>query len=596
MKTSSILQLIALIILAISTLYPLQAYGFLPGIPSLPGLPGAGQDLAEDALFDNDEDAPPPVDNNIDGRAFCDPDPDSDNHVCNPEQTCQKRFRNILPNSGANPFLNTENTEQGEEGEEQPTNPGQGGEIEPVYECVAPPNIPGMERSRYYSGTQDGYNQSQPNLNDPGVPVNIINQGPVPVDLFNYPNPINTNVVSPNPMPVRVIDDLPMYHQTRIDEAQAAIQQARTTQQTANSVMRTVNQNNLAVRNPEEIRQENVETVIEDPTTGLKATAQSEHGNNPEMDFTELDTMFGNFKSEQNPTHLSSRTTNDVCGDAVTREEASEVGLSCALSFLEPQNRPDGQKYEIWQKANENFEIAQEHTGSMIENGYYPVTEDGDRNPFTAQIKTPASTVSETVDQTVNASLSQVLNESGAAGDACWGRLPGQAIDGTLNPVLRDGILKDLENFDTDGANTDQELAAADQVIQNDLAQNLVAGANCEVSRTVDNILAGTPFSFDLDSGIVGFSENINLWGFDISAEGEFNARPGTLDGFGLSNDDVGSISINDNGDIVTEEGGTFSDVDELIGELGGPDEQPQAGDFLEADEFEFGDENELDL
>ncbi len=206
--------------------------------------------------------------NNLYGDETCGPE-----LSCSGTETCQIRFRDILPITEPNPIL-----QDNEEG------------FAVRYECVEAPQL--RAPNSVYRGPQrsDGYNTVIPR-GTAGVPVNLINvTDPIPVDIFN-PNPVPTNIVAPSPIPVVVVDDLAVYHQSKLDEAQAQISKSQAQNEVVEKVAQEITENNLQYKNAwREINELAFQTATVSETGTLPALF-TELANSPYENLTQIESQ-----------------------------------------------------------------------------------------------------------------------------------------------------------------------------------------------------------------------------------------------------------------------------------------------------------------
>ncbi len=422
---------------------------------------------------------PPTEANNLYG-AGCGPD-----LVCGQNQTCQKTYRGVLPITSPNSTLGdliggvvsdiTGSDEAGDLAGQAIDGGFTGGEeIEPVYACIDAPVIDAPD-SRYQGPqTGDGYNTSVPNLDDPGVPVNIINQGPVPVDLFN-PLPVPTNIVSPNPLPVVVVDDLAMYQQKElIDGPLAEQQKAQTIGTVSDNVRNNISQQNLTPENYDDVRKLGIDFGVLDPETGVVAKdALETYQSYQSFDLSILDEIRQEFEDLKEFENTFDRPDyNDFCEGEVT--EASQISMECTMLALMSQNNLNDIEISIRSEAERRAQQAAAQLDQELRDGdgFFSKTDNNERNPFTKIIQSPGSNIDELVNKVIGATFDQAI----VASDKCYASVPTNILEGTLDPVLKEGLFGDY---------TEENPLSS---IGDTLLENLASSINCELNNTLSGL------------------------------------------------------------------------------------------------------------
>ncbi len=405
--------------------------------------------------------------------------------TCAPDEVCQKTFggfdeSDVLPPN--EPPSGEQNTN--DEGDGDDSNTIDDGSIynDVQYRCVEPPEIdgPDSDNNKYrVDGSDDGYNNANlftEGQDDPGVPVNIINQDALPVDIFN-PNPIPTHITSPNPIPVTVVDDLALYQQKElIDKPLANKQKQATISEVNKQVREDINEQNL-VQTPADLKAKGVESGAFDSTTGSLSIAERKFANSfarPDIENLREDfqiaqdiTKGGGAEALPDPSFEEMPNCNPEDGDL------DDQGLDCALAGLKPENNAYDQTVALRKLTQAKVGQAQENLQQEQQagDGFLAKSKDGDKNPFTKTITSPGQSIAGVVEKTLNASIDQSIVSS----DRCFSSVPGAVKEGTLNPLLRNGLFNKPEESDFE------------QVFQN-IYNTILSAISCEVENEVSSI------------------------------------------------------------------------------------------------------------
>lgn len=336
---------------------------------------------------------------------------------------------------------------------------------------------------------------------------------PLPVDIFN-PLPLPVNITSPTPLPVVVVDDLALYQQKELIDAPLAAQQKAKTIATVSDTLRyQISNDNLMPSNYFALKQLGIQFGALDSETGVVAKdAIDTYGEYANFPLDKNEKLAQYFRELQDPTksQLPKETFTEKCGN-IKLEEADT--LDCIVEGLKPNNNINDIAATIGfmasQKSDEAYDLLIEEVRAG--NGYFAKSE-GD-NPFTKVIQTPGSDIS---------SLSQKVNEATidqaiiASGDNCFEAIPNNILEGSLKPVLTQGLygVKDtlssvLNNAKSDPINSLQnpqvfanQLQAGVtgalpdpnrffQSLQNSLVQNVTSGLSCQLNKQISGLLNG---------------------------------------------------------------------------------------------------------
>ena len=261
---------------------------------------------------------------------------------------------------------------------------------------------------------------------------------PLPVDLFN-PLPLPVNVTSPTPLPVVVVDDLALYQQKELIDAPLAAQQKAKTIATVSDTLRyQISNDNLIPNNYWSLNQLGTKFGALDTKTGVLPQAVNLYGNYANFSLESNEALTKYFQDSQDPikSKLRPETFSAQCGNIKPEEVSS---LECAALLADGNNIHDI-SYEILTKAFQKSTEARnllEQEVVYIGEGYFSNTANGDKNPFTKQIQTPGSNISSLSEKVTEATIDQAIL---ASGDNCFEAIPKNILDGTLKPVLTQGL------------------------------------------------------------------------------------------------------------------------------------------------------------
>jgi len=355
---------------------------------------------------------------------------------------------------------------------------------------------------------------------------------PLPVDIFN-PLPLPVNITSPTPLPVVVVDDLALYQQKELIDAPLAAQQKAKTIATVSDTLRyQISNDNLMPQNLDDLRKLGIQFGALDSETGVVAKdAIDTYGEYANFPLDKIEKLAQYFRDLQDPTksQLPKETFTEKCGN-IKLEEADT--LDCIVEGLKPNNNSNDIAATIGFMASQKSDEARsqlEQEVVTMGDGYFSKTENNDKNPFTKVIQTPGSNISSLSEKVTEATIDQAIV---AAGDNCFEAIPNNILEGSLKPVLTQGLYgvnntlsSVLNNAKSDPINSLQnpqgfanQLQAGVtgaipdpnrffQSLQNSLVQNVTSGLSCQLNKQVSGLL----------NGILG---NVNIPGIgDISGD-----------------------------------------------------------------------------
>jgi hypothetical protein len=336
---------------------------------------------------------------------------------------------------------------------------------------------------------------------------------PLPVDLFN-PLPLPVNVTSPTPLPVVVVDDLALYQQKELIDAPLAAQQKAKTIATVSDTFRyEISSRNLIPDNYFAIQSLGIQFGALDPETGVIAKDAIEtYGNYANFSLDKNNELTQYFKNLQDPTksQLPKETFTEKCGN-IKVEEATT--LECQLLGMQTNNNANDISVNIAYDAQRKSTLAGELLDKELRdgNGYFAKS-DGE-NLFTKKIQTPGNNVASLSEKVAEATIDQAIV---ASGDNCFEAIPKNILDGTLKPVLTQGLYgvnntlaSVLNNVKSDPINSlqnPQNFANQLQAgvtgaipdpnrffrsLQDSLVQNVTSGLSCELNKQISGLLNG---------------------------------------------------------------------------------------------------------
>lgn len=476
------------------------------------------------------------------------------NITCKADQTCQKTYRGVLPIDEPNPTATSflESITDALLG----TGGLDGVDIEPKWECVAPKRLE-APASPYRGGTgclpprtgtllgrglifggipaiplptpdaqslellpsippQNRDFEIPPGTSEPARPMRLggepegctyngINQvidtsrliAPLPVDLFN-PLPLPVNVTSPNPLPVVVVDDLALYQQKElIDAPLAAQQKAKTIGVISDNLRGAVSQDNLIPDNYFAPTALGMQFGALDAETGVVTKeAIDVYGDYVNFDLATVDILTEWYKDRQTQkSKLPPETLTKNCGN-ITITEAGDKSFECGMQALLSYNNPNDLYQIVKREADEKSIKVESYINNSLRDGrgYLPTTEDNNKNPLTNKVKTPGSDNQELAAKIMQSTIDQAIEGSG---DNCYEALPQNILEGSLKPVLRDGLYgvsNSLAGVLTNGseegaADINDQLTDVFTALGDSLLANLTQGLSCEMTNSLSSLL-----------------------------------------------------------------------------------------------------------
>ena len=210
---------------------------------------------------------------------------------------------------------------------------------------------------------------------------------------------------------------------------------------------------------------------------------------------------------------MPDETFTQSCGNVKT-EDAGEISLECALLALQDNNTANGIASITQRIAEEKSLNATELLRQEVDNGsgYFAKT-NGDKNPFTKTIQSPGSNIANLTDKVLESTIDQAIVGSG---DRCFAAIPNNILEGSLKPVLTQGLygvnntlasaqfnainnpvdtLQNPGNF-ANQLNSGLQNAVPDpdrffKSLQNSLVQNVTGGLSCEFNKQISGLLNG---------------------------------------------------------------------------------------------------------
>ena len=338
---------------------------------------------------------------------------------------------------------------------------------------------------------------------------------PLPVDIFN-PLPLPVNVTSPTPLPVVVVDDLALYQQKELIDAPLAAQQKAKTIATVSDTLRyQISNDSLIPDNYFALNSLGWQFGALDPTTGVVSKeAIDKYGSYQNFSLDKNKDIEQYFKDLQDQkSQLPDEDFTQNCGNVKT-EEAGEVSLECALLALQPNNNANdiariSQRIAEEKSLNATDLLKQEVSDGS---GYFAKT-NGDKNPFTKTIQSPGSNIANLTDKVLESTVDQAIT---ASGDNCFEAIPNNILEGSLKPVLTQGLygvkntlasaksnvinnpvntLQNPDNF-ANQLSSGLQSAVPDpdrffKSLQNSLVQNVTGGLSCEFNKQISGLLNG---------------------------------------------------------------------------------------------------------
>lgn len=261
---------------------------------------------------------------------------------------------------------------------------------------------------------------------------------PLPVDIFN-PLPLPVNVTSPTPLPVVVIDDLALYQQKElIDAPLAALQKAQTIATVSDTLRYQVSIDNLAINNYFSTMKLGWQYGAIDNKTGVAGReAIDVYGDYQNFALDQNNATIQAFRDLQDQKSLlKPETFTEKCGN-ITPAEAVNAGWECSILILQSNNAPGDITENIRELAADKSRLATELLQMEVKDGYMATTLNNDKNPLTKQITSPSSAVQAATDKVFAATIDQAII---ASGDNCFESIPNNIINGSLKPILTQGL------------------------------------------------------------------------------------------------------------------------------------------------------------
>ena len=338
---------------------------------------------------------------------------------------------------------------------------------------------------------------------------------PLPVDIFN-PLPLPVNITSPTPLPVVVVDDLALYQQKELIDAPLAAQQKAKTIATVSDTLRyQISNDNLIPNNYFALKSLGWQYGALDPNTGVVSKeAIDKYGSYQNFSLVKNEAIEQYFKDLQDQKNqLPDESFTQNCGN-IKIEDAGDTSLECALLGLQLNNNTNDIAANIKRQAEEKSLNAAELLKQEVSDGsgYFAKT-NGDKNPFTKTIQSPGSNIANLTDKVLESTIDQAIVGSG---DRCFAAIPNNILEGSLKPVLTQGLygvnntlasaqfnainnpvdtLQNPGNF-ANQLNSGLQNAVPDpdrffKSLQNSLVQNVTGGLSCEFNKQISGLLNG---------------------------------------------------------------------------------------------------------
>lgn len=327
---------------------------------------------------------------------------------------------------------------------------------------------------------------------------------PLPVDIFN-PLPLPVNVTSPNPLPVVVVDDLALYQQKELVDAPLAAQQkAKTIGIISDDLRYQISTDNLIPNNYFAPTALGIQFGALDEETGVVVKDSIDaYGDYVNYDLDTIDVLTEWYEDRQDQKYkLPTETLPALCGN-ITIPEAGEKSLFCGMTALLSQNNPNDLYDTVWRYADDKNAVSEEYIDNSLRDGrgYFPTTQENNKNPFINQVISPASDNQELATKIMNSTVDQAISGSG---DNCFEALPQNILEGSLKPILQDGlygvsntlgsVLSDTTGGGGSGGGGGSNSvgsAATDlfQSLGDSLLANITQGLSCEMSNSLSGLL-----------------------------------------------------------------------------------------------------------
>jgi hypothetical protein len=359
---------------------------------------------------------------------------------------------------------------------------------------------------------------------------------PLPVDIFN-PLPLPVNITSPTPLPVIVVDDLALYQQKELIDAPLAAQQKAKTIATVSDTLRyQISNDDLIPDNYFALQMLGYQYGALDPNTGVVSKeAIDKYGSYQNFSLSKNQDLAQYFKDLQDQkSQLPIETFTQNCGNIKT-EDAAKVSFECGILATQTNNNANSIAATIKRQAEEKSQAATELLDSEIRDGsgYFAKT-NGGKNPFTKTIQSPGSNIANLTDKVLESTIDQAITSSG---DNCFEAIPKNILDGSLKPVLTQGLFGVNSTLASVQANPTGVVTDPDRFanslnpatgiipnpnqfftsLQDSLVNNVTAGLSCELTKQISGLL----------NGVIG--PNVNIPGIGNVSQTLTNAATGAL-------------------------------------------------------------------
>jgi len=411
--------------------------------------------------------------------------------TCEPNEVCQKTFggfndNDVIPPNPVPPEVGARDGDpsDGPDAVGDSNTVEEGGVYDDVqYRCVKPPVIEGPEpeENKYRApGGGEDYNNANffaSGQLDPGVPVNIINQDALPVDIFN-PKPLPTHITSPNPIPVTVVDDLALYQQKElIDKPLANKQKSVTIGEVNKQIREDINSQEL-VKTPADLKGWGIDYGTFDPETGAVPIAERKYAE--AFVRPDIETVRQKWQEKREITQGSGASAlpypsfEEIPDCSPEAGDLDEQGLQCSLAGLAPKNNTYGQTAALKALANQKVNQAQENLNQeqAAGDGFLAKSQEGIKNPFLKVITSPGNSIEGVVQKTLDSTIDQTIVSS----ESCFSSIPKTVKDGTLKPLLEEGLFNTSEGIDFTEVLSqlyNALLGAIDCELQNEISSSL---------------------------------------------------------------------------------------------------------------------------
>lgn len=322
---------------------------------------------------------------------------------------------------------------------------------------------------------------------------------PLPVDIFN-PLPLPVNVTSPNPLPVVVVDDLALYQQKElIDAPLAAQQKAKTIGIISDDLRYQISKDNLIPNNYFAPTALGIQFGSLDDETGVVVKDSIDaYGDYVNYDLSTIEVLTKWYQDRQDQKFkLPTESLTPLCGN-ITIVEAGQKNMACGLTAMLSNNNPNDLYAVVKKYADEKNAQATEFTDNSLRDGrgYFPTTEENNKNPFINQVVTPGSSNQELASKVMESTIDQAI---AGAGDNCYEALPQNILEGSLRPILQEGLygvsntLSSVISADGSGGGggggTSGDIDDLFTTLGDSLLANLTSGLSCEINNSLSGLL-----------------------------------------------------------------------------------------------------------